>query len=152
MKVTKEKIKHGLVVLVQFLLNPRFLICFGLAWMITNGWSYVLFTIGTILQIGWMVTVSAAYLAFLWLPISPEKIVTVAISIVLLRWLFPKDEKTLGMLRELYQKVKIKGRKTKKVYQRKRQEYAEHREEHREARKLHKLDKRKKNGSDDVDL
>ena len=24
---------------VQFILNPHFLICFGIAWLITNGWS-----------------------------------------------------------------------------------------------------------------
>jgi len=50
--------------------------------------------------------VSGAYLAFLWLPISPEKIITFAIAIALLRWLFPGDQKTLAVLKGWYAKAK----------------------------------------------
>ena len=108
----KERIKK----ILQFLLNPRLLVCLAVAWLITNGWSYVMFAFGTYFEIGWMIAVSGAYLAFLWLPISPEKIATVAIAIALLRFLFPKDEKTLAVLRNMYQKAKaaIKRRKDKK--------------------------------------
>ena len=74
----KKKIKLTIWRILQFLANPRFLLCFGLAWLITNGWCYILFGIGTCFEIGWMTAVAGAYLAFLWLPISPEKIVTVA--------------------------------------------------------------------------
>lgn len=102
----KGWLKQKIVVILQFLLNPRFLLCFGLAWMITNGWSYVMLGLGMLLDIGWMIAVSGAYLAFLWLPISPEKIVTVAISIELLRKLFPNDERTLKILREMYASLK----------------------------------------------
>jgi hypothetical protein len=102
----KEKLKNFIKKAVQFLLNPRLLLCLGLGWMITNGWSYVLFAIGTWLQSGWMLAVSGAYLAFLWLPISPEKIVTVAIAIWLLKVLFPNDQKTLGVLKDMYAKLK----------------------------------------------
>ena len=108
----KEKIKK----ILQFLLNPRLLVCLAVAWLITNGWSYVMFAFGTYFEIGWMIAVSGAYLAFLWLPVSPEKIATVAIAIALLRFLFPKDEKTLAVLRDMYHKAKnaIKRRKDKK--------------------------------------
>ena len=108
----KEKLKKVL----QFLLNPRLLICLLVAWIITNGWSYIMFAFGTYFNIGWMIAVSGAYLAFLWLPISPEKIATVAIAIALLRFLFPRDEKTLAVLRDMYHKAKsaLKRRKDKK--------------------------------------
>lgn len=102
----KEKIKNFLKKAVMFLLNPRLLLCFGLGWMITNGWSYVLLAVGTWLQIGWMIAVSGAYLTFLWLPISPEKIITIAIAMWLMKVLFPNDTKTLGVLRESYAKLK----------------------------------------------
>lgn len=101
-KTFKEKFKK----FVQFIANPRLLLCFGIAWMITNGWSYIMIGIGTFFEIKWMIAVGSAYLAFLWLPISPEKILTIAISIGLLRWLFPKDEKTLAVLSQMRQKVK----------------------------------------------
>lgn len=103
----KEKIKK----LLQFITNPKLLLCFGIAWIITNGWSYILLAVGTALDIGWMLAVASGYLAFLWLPISPEKLVTIAIAIVLLRIFFPNDQKTLGVLRALQMKLKIKQSK-----------------------------------------
>lgn len=110
MKMSKQKIKNTVIKTAQFLFNPRFLLCFGIAWLITNGWSYILFGIGTYFQIGWMIAVSTAYLAFLWIPFSPEKIVTVGIAMILLRFFFPNDKKTLGILRTLYAKAKGKRR------------------------------------------
>lgn len=111
-----EKIKKWLKKAVMFLLNPRLLLCFGIAWLITNGWSYILFALGTYLKNSWLLGIAGGYLTFLWFPFSPEKIVTVAIAIGLLKWLFPKDEKTLGVLIEMREKVKaaIKKRKEKK--------------------------------------
>ena len=111
-----EKVKRWMKKTAQFLFNPRLLLCFGIGWMITNGWSYVIFTLGTYFEIGWMIAVGGAYLAFLWLPISPEKIVTVAIAIFLLRWLFPGDQKTLAVLIDMKNKLKaaVKKRKEKK--------------------------------------
>ena len=112
----KEKVKIWLKKAAQFCLNPRLLLCFGIAWMFTNGWSYLAFGFGTYFQIGWMIAISGAYLTYLWLPISPEKLVTLAIAIVLLRWLFPEDKKTLAVLIDMKNKLKsaIQNRKEKK--------------------------------------
>lgn len=75
-----------------------------------------MFGIGTYLGIHWMTAVAGAYLAFLWLPVSPEKIATFAIAIALLRWIFPNDQKTLAVLKDLMDKAKnaIKRKKAKK--------------------------------------
>ena len=106
----KEKLKK----ILWFFANPRLLLCVGLAWIITNGWSYILLGLGTIFQINWMIAVSSAYLAFLWFPFTPEKIVTFIIAIFLLKVLFPKDQKTLGILTDLYNKAKSAIKKRKK--------------------------------------
>lgn len=108
----KKKLKK----LFQFVANPRLLLCLLLAWLITNGWSYVLFGLGTILKSKWMLGVSGAYLAFLWFPFSPEKLATLGIAFGLLRLLFPNDEKTLKVLRQMYRKTKAAflKRKTKR--------------------------------------
>ena len=45
----------------------------------------------------------------LWFPFSPEKVATFAIAMALLRWLFPKDEKTLKVMKELYASAKAKA-------------------------------------------
>ena len=107
----KEKLKK----IIQFLLNPRLLLCFGIGWMITNGWSYVLLGVGAWFDIPWMVAVAGGYLTLLWIPATPEKIITVAIALALLRWLFPQDEKTLKVLREMYAKAKNAMKNHKKT-------------------------------------
>lgn len=116
--------KQNIKKVFQFIANPRFLLCFGLGWIITNGWSYILFALGMALDIDWMKAVAGAYLAFLWLPISPEKIVTCAIAIALLRWLFPNDQKTLAVLRDILNKTKAAVRSQKEQHQAKKAESA----------------------------
>ena len=106
----KSKLKR----IWSFLANPRLLLCFGIAWIITNGWAYIMLALGIWLHVTWMEAVAGAYLAFLWLPFTAEKIVTVAITIFLLRILFPKDEKTLGLLRDILAKLKQKLKKKDK--------------------------------------
>ena len=108
--------KHRLKKILLFITNPRLLLCLGLGWMITNGWSYVVFTLGTWLKNEWMLGISGAYLAFLWFPFSPEKLATVAIAMGLLKWLFPRDEKTLAVRIHMTEKVKtaVKKRKEKR--------------------------------------
>ena len=108
----KHKVKEFIKSATQFILNPRLLLCFCMAWLITNGWSYILFAVGTRYGINWLITLSGAYLAFLWLPLSPEKLATFALAILFMRFFFPNDQKTLGKLRELHQKI-IKKNKNK---------------------------------------
>ena len=110
----KLKIKFVLKMAAQFIFNPRLLVCFGIAWLITNGWSYILFGLGTYFNVQWMIAVGGAYMAFLWIPATPEKIVTVAIAIGLMRFFFPNDQKTLGILKKLRIKYKEKRKKETK--------------------------------------
>lgn len=93
----------------KLLVNPKMLITFGIAWMITNGWSYLFVLFGGIFQIKWMLTVGLSYQAFLWLPITPEKIITVAISLPLARFIFPNDKKLQEGLKSLSPNAKVKG-------------------------------------------
>ena len=101
----------------MFFCNPRLLFCFGLAWLVTNGWAYIMLGLGTWLCIPWMMAVGGGYLALLWIPFTPEKIITVTIALVLMKLLFPNDEKTLGLLRELYEKAKGKKDELKEKHE-----------------------------------
>lgn len=111
----KGKIKYWVKTVVEFILNPRLLLCFGLAWIITNGWAYITTAIAVWLGIDWLAAVAGAYLAALWIPFTPEKIITVIIAIFLLKLLFPNDKKTLEKLHNMKEKAKqeIKKLKTK---------------------------------------
>ena len=113
--------KKKLRKVAQFLLNPRLVVCVAIAWMITNGWSYVFFALGTLFEINWMTVVGGAYMAFLWVPFTPEKLMTFAIAIGLLRWLFPQDEKTLAVLRHWYEKAKAVVRRRRETRREKKQ-------------------------------
>ncbi len=117
--------KNKLQKLLAFAANPRLLLCLALAWLITNGWSYILFGLGTMLEIGWMTAVAGAYLAFLWLPVSPEKVVTVAIAIALLRFLFPNDQKTLAVLRETAQKLRTAAHEKREERHKKKEDHSD---------------------------
>jgi hypothetical protein len=111
----KINVKEKLKKLIEFLLNPRFLLCFGLAWMITNGWCYIFIGVGSYYDIGWMSYTGTTYLFFLWLPVTPEKIITIPLAIAFLKLIFPRDEKTLAVLQNMYQKAKdaLKSKKKK---------------------------------------
>lgn len=111
--MTREKIKKEIMKIIHFFANPRLVLCIGIGWLITNGWSYIMFAIGTLLQIHWMIAVSGAYLIFLWFPFTPEKIVTVIIGMFLLKRWFPNDKQTLGVLHELHQKAREKWKNRK---------------------------------------
>ncbi len=91
---------------LMVILNPRLLLCLFIAWMITNGWSYVLTALGTMFEIPWMIVTGTAYMSLLWVPFTPEKILTVIIAIFLMKVIFPKDKKTIGVLHDELSKLK----------------------------------------------
>ena len=74
-------------------LNFKFLVSFGLAWIITNGWSYACLGIAIWLKIGWLKAVASGYIAFLYLPFTFEKLVTIPLAIFFQTRLFPRDSK-----------------------------------------------------------
>lgn len=93
-----ERIRSVVKRVLEFFLNPRLLLCFGLAWFITNGWSYAFAFVGAALDITWMYVIGFSYMTFLWFPFTPEKVVTLLITIFLLKRLFPGDQKTLAVI------------------------------------------------------
>lgn len=103
----KTRVYNQIKKWLMVFLNPRLLLCLFVAWMITNGWSYVFFVLGTVCDINWMIITGTAYMSLLWVPFTPEKILTIIIAIFLMRLIFPKDEKTLGVLHDELHKLKV---------------------------------------------
>lgn len=118
----KNKIKYWTKTIIEFILNPKLLLCFGLAWIITNGWAYIALFIGTWLKISWLVALASTYLMLMWFPFTPEKIITVIISIFLLKLLFPNDKKTLEKLYKMKEKIKTTSKQMRDKYKRKKSE------------------------------
>lgn len=113
----KEKLKHYFKVFFRAISNPRFLICFFLGWMITNGWCYVFIGLGRTLHIRWMTAVGAGYASILWFPGTPEKLLTLTIAIYLMKFLFPNDERTLKLLHDEKEKLKAHHKAKKQAKQ-----------------------------------
>ena len=85
-------------------LSYKFLICFFLAWLITNGWSYAFIIVGLSCDIEWMSAVGLGYQAFLWLPFTPEKLVTIPMAMWFNARIF-KDEKNKELLTNMKQQA-----------------------------------------------
>ena len=93
-------------------LSWKFLLCFFLAWFITNGWSYVFVIIGTVCHIEWMFDIGVGWQALLWLPFTPEKLVTIPIAVWFNFKLF-KDAKTERLLNDMLAQAKSDWNKIK---------------------------------------
>lgn len=131
----KRKLSDFFKKAASFLLNPRLLFCFGVAWMCTNGWAYAALGMGMLLKWNWLVGVATAYLTFLWFPFTPEKIVTTILAIQLLRWLFPNDTKTLGVLKGWLKRMRAahEKRKARRRARREKKQAASDRDEKKSA-------------------
>lgn len=94
----KKRLTDFLRKAADILLNPRLLLCFGIAWLITNGWAYLAVILGTLFHIKWLTGIGTGYLAIIWMPFTPEKAITISIAIFLFKKLFSKDHETKSKL------------------------------------------------------
>lgn len=124
----KKKLLKLLKTLKYFFVNPHLVICFAIAWIITNGWAYASLVLGTRFGIKWLTVVAGAYIAVLYSPLCAEGILTFIIAIGLMKLLFPKDEKTLRLIRVYFRRYKtrflrsLRNRKKKKAASRRKKE------------------------------
>lgn len=81
--------------------NWKFLISFGLAWMITNGWCYLFIAFGSAFDINWMLIIGTTYAGILYLPFTLEKLITIPLAMWFQRILFKRDEKLKKQFEEM---------------------------------------------------
>ena len=74
--------------IIAFFKDWRNGVSFLLSWMITNGWGWCFMFLGRLLKIKWMKIAGDAYIAFLWLPVINEKVVTVTLAVFIKKVLF----------------------------------------------------------------
>ena len=103
-----DNIKRLYINLRQYFLNWHFVLCFGFAWLITNGWSYIALAIGTAFKWTWLISVASAYLALLWVPFTPEKLITVMLAMVFMKAFFPGDKNALELLEKARKSIQKK--------------------------------------------
>lgn len=107
-------IKSTFRMLLRALTNPHLLICCAVAWFFTNGWAYCALGIGTYFGIKQLTRIAMIYLGLLWMPGTPEKLITFGLAMIFLKWWFPNDERTLAAIRR---KREALARKTREQYE-----------------------------------
>jgi len=98
--------------------NWRFLICFGAAWVITNGVWYVM-AYAPILWVPIILKKFAQwYIIFIW-TVGPEKIITIPLSVWFLVRFFKNHEKTRKELDKLYEEARVDWARFKNHFKKK---------------------------------
>lgn len=69
-------------------LKPTMFVSFIIAWFLTNGWAYVVLGLGMHYNIVWAKVVATTYLGVLWLPFTPEKLITIPLTVLIQKLLF----------------------------------------------------------------
>lgn len=105
---------------LKFFLNWRFLVSFGVAWIITNGYVYIMIGIGMLIKNNALIGVGSSILGVYYLPFFIEKPITFAIAIFICKKLFPKDKKTSEDLQKMLdeEKQELKDKKQKRIEKR----------------------------------
>ncbi len=73
-------------------LNWRILIIYLPIWFIMSGWTYLFIYLGTRHHVGWMLAAGTFWATVLWLPFTPEKLITVPLTLYLYVKLFGHKE------------------------------------------------------------
>ncbi len=84
-----SRIKNFSKKILNFICNPHFALCLFIAWMITNGWGYLFIILGYGFKNKILLTIGSSYIAFLWVPCTPEKVLTITIALILQKKFFP---------------------------------------------------------------
>lgn len=68
-------------------LNWRILVIYVPIWFIMSGWTYLFIYLGTRHHISWMLAAGTFWATVLWLPITPEKLITIPLTMwIYIRW------------------------------------------------------------------
>ena len=85
-------------------LNWRILIIYLPIWFIMSGWTYLFIFLGTKYHIGWMLASGTFWATILWLPITPEKLITIPLTLfIYVKWVGHGDPKLEAMVIEAKQ-------------------------------------------------
>lgn len=96
---------------LKLCIKPKFILCFGIAWMLVNGIWYVGLVYGIAHNIPILITVCGAYVALLYFPITAEKFISVPIAAWLAIKIFPRDKKLYDLVMSLLPQRKKRKKK-----------------------------------------
>lgn len=93
-----KRIIYQLKTFVQPFINWRFLIAYLIPWFITNGWAWIGTFLLPITGLNWFTGAASAWLAILWMPWTPEKVLIIPAALWIHSKLFKNDPQTRAQL------------------------------------------------------
>ena len=95
-------------------LNWRILIIYLPIWFIMSGWTYLFIFLGTKYHIGWMLAAGTFWATLLWLPITPEKLITIPLTLwIYIRWRGNKGDAVSSQLQRVVVEARGDWQRTK---------------------------------------
>ena len=95
-------------------LNWRILIIYVPIWFIMSGWTYLFIYLGTKHHISWMLASGTFWATLLWLPITPEKLITIPLTLfIYVKWRGGKGDAVSSQLQRVVVEAKQDWNKTK---------------------------------------
>lgn len=82
-------------------LNWRILVIYVPIWFLMSGWTYLFIYLGTRHHVGWMLAAGTFWATVLWLPFTPEKLITIPLTLfIYVKWVGHSDPKLEAMVKE----------------------------------------------------
>lgn len=98
------KLFNKLKTYISPFLNWKILVIYLPIWFLMSGWTYLFIYLGTKYHISWMLASGTFWFTILWLPFTPEKLITIPLTLLIYcRWVGHSNEKLEHMLMEAKQ-------------------------------------------------
>lgn len=101
-----KKIWTKIKIYLRPFLDWKFLVSYLIPFSLINGWAWVGTFLLPIIGSNWFTIAASTWLTILWMPWTPEKLVTIPMAIWIHHLLFKNDEKTKIKMQKMYDEAK----------------------------------------------
>ena len=101
-----KKIWNKIIIYLKPFLDWKFLVSYLIPFSLINGWAWVGTFLLPIIGSNWFTIAASTWLAILWMPWTPEKLVTIPMAIWIHHLLFKNDKKTKIKMQKMYDEAK----------------------------------------------
>lgn len=102
-----KKLIKKIGVYISPFIDLKLLLIYTPIWFLMSGWTYLFIFLGMKYRINWMLIAGSTWTGILWLPFTPEKIITIPLTLFLYTKIFGnKDKKTIFKLERMHEQAK----------------------------------------------
>ena len=101
-----KKIWTKILTYLKPFLDWKFLVSYLIPFSLINGWAWIGTILMPIIGSNWFTIAASTWLAILWMPCTPEKLITIPMAIWIHHLLFKNDKKTKIKMQKMYDEAK----------------------------------------------